>query len=383
MSLINTPPINRAPIKTFVGEYKPALVRTAILHEMERGGQIYFLHNRVESIEAIAFELKELIPEARILVAHGQMQERDLENVMLDFMNHQSDILVCTTIIESGLDIPNVNTIVIDNADKLGLAQLYQLRGRVGRSNVQAYSYCMIRPGKVVTEVAQNRLKAIREFTSLGSGYQIALRDMEIRGVGNILGSEQHGHMVAVGFDLYCKLLEESVAELKGQQVRSVESDTQVDINVTAFIPETYIADNEQKIVEYKRLADVRSERDLVMLTEEWRDRFGPLPQETEQLVSVVKLRLIGSRAGVSSIKPDPAGMRLAVDFRLQAWLPVQARLPKHLATRTTYKPGAPGGHGPTPYVLVKSLGLSPEEQLGLLEELLSAMVSYQQTKAG
>jgi transcription-repair coupling factor (superfamily II helicase) len=383
MSLINTPPINRAPIKTFVGEYKPALVRTAILHEMERGGQIYFLHNRVETIEAIAFELKELIPEARIMVAHGQMQERDLENVMLDFMNHQADILVCTTIIESGLDIPNVNTIVIDNADKLGLAQLYQLRGRVGRSNVQAYSYCLIRPGKVVTEVAQNRLKAIREFTSLGSGYQIALRDMEIRGVGNILGSEQHGHMVAVGFDLYCKLLEESVAELKGQQVRSVESDTQVDINVTAFIPETYIADNEQKIIEYKRLADVRAERDLVMLTEEWRDRFGPLPQETEQLVSVVKLRLIGSRAGVSSIKPDPAGMRLAVDFRLQTWLPIQSRLPKHLATRTTYKPGSPGGHGPTPYVLVKSLGLAPEEQLGLLEELLSAMVSYQQTKAG
>jgi transcription-repair coupling factor (superfamily II helicase) len=383
MSLINTPPINRAPIKTFVGEYKPALVRTAILHEMERGGQVYFLHNRVETIEAVSFELKELIPEARIMVAHGQMQERDLENVMLDFMNHQADILVCTTIIESGLDIPNVNTIVIDNADKLGLAQLYQLRGRVGRSNVQAYSYCLIRPGKVVTEVAQNRLKAIREFTSLGSGYQIALRDMEIRGVGNILGSEQHGHMVAVGFDLYCKLLEESVAELKGQQVRSVESDTQVDINVTAFIPETYIADNEQKIIEYKRLADVRAERDLVMLTEEWRDRFGPLPQETEQLVSVVKLRLIGSRAGVSSIKPDPAGMRLAVDFRLQTWLPIQARLPKHLATRTTYKPGSPGGHGPTPYVLVKSLGLAPEEQLGLLEELLSAMVSYQQTKVG
>ncbi|MBI4532908.1 MAG: transcription-repair coupling factor, partial [Candidatus Melainabacteria bacterium] len=380
MSLINTPPVNRAPIKTYVGEYKPALVRTAILHELERSGQVYFVHNRVESIENIAFEVKQLVPEARIVIAHGQMQERDLENVMLDFLTHQFDVLICTTIIESGLDIPNVNTIVIDDADKLGLAQLYQLRGRVGRSDVQAYAYCLYRPNKVLNETAQTRLKAIREFTSLGSGYQIALRDMEIRGVGNILGAEQHGHMVSVGFDLYCKLLEESVAELKGQSVAK-EPDTQIDLNVTAYIPELYIEDPEQRIIEYKRLADVKLDRQLAMLADEWRDRFGPIPRETEQLISVVRLRLLASSADVSAIKPDATGMRLSVGFRLQQWLPVQARLSKHLASRTTYKPGAPGSYGPTPHIVVRCLDMSPSEQLGLLEQLIGAMVAYQQTK--
>jgi len=381
MSLINTPPTNRAPIKTFVGEYKLPLVRTAILHEMERGGQVYFVHNRVESIEQIAFEVKQLVPEARIIIGHGQMAERELENVMLDFSAHQFDILVCTTIIESGLDIPNVNTIIINEADKLGLAQLYQLRGRVGRSDSQAYAYCLYKPNKALSETAQNRLKAIREFTSLGSGYQIALRDMEIRGVGNILGAEQHGHMVSVGFDLYCKLLEESVAELKGE-APSTESDTQIDINVTAYIPETYIADSEQRLVEYKRLADVKTDRDLTLLLSEWKDRFGNVPQEAQQLASIVKLRLVASKAGVSAIKPESQGIRLSVAFRLQQWLPIQARLPKHLGQRTTYKPGTAGGHGPTPYVLVKSNGLSPAEQLSLLEELLSAMVASYAVKA-
>jgi transcription-repair coupling factor (superfamily II helicase) len=381
MSLISTPPTNRTPIKTFVGEYKMPLVRTAVLHELERGGQVYYVHNRVETIEQVAFELKQLVPEARILIGHGQMQERELENVMLDFSNRQADILVSTTIIESGLDIPNVNTIIINEADKLGLAQLYQLRGRVGRSDVQAYAYCLFRPNKILSEVAENRLKAIREFTSLGSGYQIALRDMEIRGVGNILGAEQHGHMISVGFDLYCKLLEEAVAEIKGEVVVT-EADTQIDLNVTAFLPETYIADSEQRLVEYKRLADVKSERQLALILEEWKDRFGNLPREAQQLVSVVKLRLLASKAAVSAIKPDPQGIRLSVNFRLQQWLPIQARLPKHLATRTTYKPGTQGGHGPVPSVLVRSTGITPAEQLDLLEELLSAMVANYAVKA-
>ena len=380
MSLINTPPINRAPVKTYVGEFRPQVVRTAILHELERGGQVFFLHNRVESIERVALEVKELIPEARIGIGHGQMQERDLENVMLDFANHEFDILICTTIIESGLDIPNANTMIIDEADKLGLAQLYQIRGRVGRSNVQAYAYCFYRPERVITETAQNRLKAIREFTSLGSGYQIALRDMEIRGVGNILGGEQHGHMVAVGFDLYCKILEESVSELKGEAVQA-EADTQIDINVTAFIPEDYVPDQEHRIIEYKRLADVKNERDLVMLTDEWRDRFGPLPQEVHQLCQIVKLRLVASRINVTAVKPDMVGMRLMVNYRLQTWLPIQTRLPKPLAARTTYKPGSPGALGPQPYVLVRCEGLSPTEQLNLLEELLNAMDAYHQNK--
>ena len=380
MSQINTAPINRSPIKTFVGEYKLPLVRTAILHEMERGGQIYFVHNRVENIEQIAFEVKQLVPEARIAIGHGQMNERDLENVMLSFFNHEFDVLVCTTIIESGLDITNVNTIIINDADKLGLAQMYQLRGRVGRSSSQAYAYCLYTPQKVLSEQAQGRLKAIREFTSLGSGYQIALRDMEIRGVGNILGSEQHGHMISVGFELYCKLLEESVAELKGEVVEQ-EAEAAVDINVTAFIPETYIEDSTQRLIEYKRLADVRSAHQLSLLCDEWKDRFGQIPKETEQLTKVVRLRLLASHANVQSIKPDLQGVRLYVQFRLQQWLPVQTRLPKHLGNRTTYKPGIAGGQGSSPYILVKSLGDEPEDQLTLLEELLTAMVESSQVK--
>lgn len=374
MSTINTPPTNRAPIKTFVGEYKMPLVRTAILHEMERGGQIYFVHNRVENIEQIAAEVKMLVPEARLAIGHGQMGERELENVMLSFLAHEFDVLVCTTIIESGLDIPNVNTIIINDADKLGLSQMYQLRGRVGRSEVQAYAYCLYKPSKVLSEQAQGRLKAIREFTSLGSGYQIALRDMEIRGVGNILGAEQHGHMISVGFDLYCKLLEESVAELKGESVAQ-DYDTAVDINVTAFIPESYIENGEQRLIEYKRLADVKTERELAMLVSEWKDRFGNIPKETEQLIQVVKLRLLAAAANVQSIKPDMQGMRLYVPFRLQQWMPIQARLPKHLGSRTTYKPGIAGGQGSSPYILVKAQGEEPEDQLNLLQDLLQAIV--------
>lgn len=381
LSLISTPPINRAPVKTFVGEYKLPLVRTAILHELERGGQVYFVHNRVETIEQIAFELKQLVPEARILIGHGQMSERDLENVMLSFLSHEADILVCTTIIESGLDIPNSNTIIINDADRFGLAQLYQLRGRVGRSDVQAYAYLLFKPQKVITETAQGRLKAIRELTSLGSGYQIALRDMEIRGVGNILGAEQHGHMISVGFDLYCKLLEESVSELKGGPVTG-DLDSQVDINVTAFIPETYVPDNQQRLMEYKRLADVTSERELEMISEEWKDRFGNIPHEALQLMAVVRIRLFASQAGVQHIKPDMQGLRMMVNYRLQQWLPIQNKLPKHLSTLTIYKPGIAGGQGSSPYIIVKAEGKSPAEQLNLLQDLLGAMVANCQPKA-
>lgn len=375
MSNIHTPPSNRAPVKTFVGEHKLPLVRTAILHELERGGQIYYVHNRVESIEQVCFELKDLVPEARINIGHGQMPEHELENVMLAFNAHEFDILVCTTIIESGLDIPNCNTIIISDADKFGLAQLYQLRGRVGRCDVQAYCYCLYKPQKILSEQAQSRLKAVREFTSLGSGYQIALRDMEIRGVGNILGSEQHGHMVSVGYDLYCKLLEESVSELKGSP-RASSLDSQVDINVTAYLPESYVQDNRQRLIEYKRLADVVTMRDLELINSEWRDRFGKVPPEAQQLMDVVRLRLLASEADISAIKPDFQGIRLSVSYRLQQWLPIQTRLPKHLSRLTTYKPGQAGGQGAQPSVIVKVDGLAPAEQLNLLIELVSSMLA-------
>ena len=224
MSLINTPPVNRAPIKTYVGPYDNAIVRTAISHEMEREGQIYFVHNRVQSIYKVASNLQELLPEARIAIGHGQMNEKDLEKIMYEFGDYQYDVLVCTSIIESGLDIPNVNTIIIDNTDNFGLAQLYQLRGRVGRSDVQAYSYCLYHPDKTLTDEAKDRLKAIRDFNTLGSGYQIALRDLEIRGVGNVLGKEQHGQMLAVGFDMYCSLLDEAVHEASRRKIHQKRS---------------------------------------------------------------------------------------------------------------------------------------------------------------
>lgn len=376
LSNISTPPSNRNPVKTFVGEYKLPLVRTAILHELERGGQIYFVHNRVESIEQVAMELKDLVPEARINIGHGQMPEHELENVMLAFNAHEFDILVCTTIIESGLDIPNSNTIIIDDADKFGLAQLYQLRGRVGRSDVQAYCYCLYKPQKILSDQAQSRLKAVREFTSLGSGYMIAMRDMEIRGVGNILGAEQHGHMVSVGYDLYCKLLDESVSELKGAP-RSATLDSQIDLNVTAYLPETYVQDNRQRLIEYKRLADVVTMRELELINSEWRDRFGKIPDEAQQLMDVVKLRMLASDANISAIKPDFQGIRLSVSYRLQQWLPIQNKLPKHLSRLTTYKPGQAGGQGAQPSVIVKVDGLSAVEQLNLLIELISSMLSF------
>jgi len=294
MSLIKTPPTNRLPIQTIVGPYNPAQIRMAILQEMDRGGQIFFLHNRVQTIYAMAEQLQDLVPEARFMVGHGQMDGDTLETVMLDFANRQADVLICTTIIESGLDIPNVNTIIVDRADRFGLAQLYQIRGRVGRSHVQAHAYCYYEPDQILTEDAKGRLRAIREFTTLGSGYQIALRDLEIRGVGNILGSEQHGHMVAVGFDLYTQMLEESIQELQGQGNDKKEPAI-VDLNVTAFIPQDWVGDQEVKLTEYKRLAAITTPLQLEHIQLEWQDRFGEIPWEALQLVKLVQLRILAT----------------------------------------------------------------------------------------
>ena len=250
------------------------------------------------------------------------------------------------------------------------------MRGRVGRRDVQAYCYCLYKPQKILSDQAQSRLKAVREFTSLGSGYMIAMHDMEIRGVGNILGAEQHGHMVSVGYDLYCKLLDESVSELKGAP-RSSTLDSQIDLNVTAYLPETYVQDNRQRLIEYKRLADVVTMRELELINSEWRDRFGKVPDEAQQLMDVVKLRMLASDANISAIKPDFQGIRLSVSYRLQQWLPIQNKLPKHLSRLTTYKPGQAGGQGAQPSVIVKVDGLSAVEQLNLLIELISSMLAF------
>lgn len=371
MSLINTPPANRLPIKTFVGEFKSTIVKTAILHELERSGQVYFVHNRVETIYKTAAYLKELISEGKIAIAHGQMAERELENVMYDFMSKKYNVLVSTTIIESGLDIPNVNTIIIDNADQMGLAQLYQLRGRVGRSDIQAYAYCLYPEEKVLSETAKNRLQAIKEFSNLGSGYQIALRDMEIRGVGNLLGSEQHGHMISVGFDFYCQLLNEAVDKLRGLEVHDKELETVVDLNISAYLPNTYIEDEQQKVIEYKRLANVRTIKELEYIQAEWEDRFGNMPTEVENLIKIVELRILASQIGVKYVKSESNyNIKIEVNFRLERWLQVQNKLPKNLIGRTAFKPSARGGSDVSSYLLLRTSSLNTHEQLELLFEL-------------
>jgi transcription-repair coupling factor (superfamily II helicase) len=374
MSLIKTPPVNRSPIKTFVGPYNPAQIRMAILQEVDRGGQVYFVHNRVKTIYAVQKELEELIPEVRFAVGHGQMNETDLENVMLDFANRAFDVLICTTIIESGLDIPNVNTIIVDRADRFGLSQLYQIRGRVGRSNIQAYAYCYYEPDKMLTQDATDRLRAIREFTTLGSGYQVAMRDLEIRGVGNILGDEQHGHMVAVGFDMYCQMLDESIEELKGNVEEKKES-TIIDLNVTALIPDEYVADRDVKLSEYKRLAGVDSPKALEIIQAEWQDRFGPIPWETQQLIKLVELRIMATDMGIPLVRADDDAIRISVPFGLQEWMKFQNQLPKNLASKTRWVPALSSKQGSLPVVVVKHLGMDGEDQVNFLMELFTQLV--------
>lgn len=330
MSVINTPPKNRLPIRTFVGTYNDNVVKNAIVHELDRDGQVYYLYNRVETIEDFRLKLKELVPNARIAVGHAKLSKKELEEVIVGFANHDYDVLLCTTIIENGLDIPNANTMIIHDADKFGLAQLYQLRGRVGRSERQAYCYCLYKAGKNITKDALQRLNAIKEFTTLGSGYQIAMRDVEIRGVGNILGTKQHGHMVNVGFDTYCQLLEETVNELKGEVVKT-KPPAIVDINVTAFIPEDWVGSKEQKMVEYKRLADVHNETELNYIVSEWKDRFSKIPEEVDNLIKLVQIRLMATKVGVTLIRESMDNIRVYTPFTKEEWRILQLKLPKNI----------------------------------------------------
>lgn len=301
ISIIEEPPEERYPVQTYVMESNEEVIRDAIAKEIGRGGQVYYLYNRVRSIQKVAARLKEMVPDARIAVAHGQMDEKILEDTMFDFYNNEYDVLVCTTIIEAGLDIPNVNTIVISDADKMGLSQLYQLRGRVGRSNRLAYAYLTYQRDKVLNEVAEKRLQAIREFTEFGSGFKIAMRDLEIRGTGNLLGREQHGHMEAIGYDLYIKLLEDTVRELKGE-APSETVDTSIELQISAFIPESYITDENQKIEIYKKIAYIGSHEDLFDIEEEIEDRFGDLPEVVRNLLDISYIKYLARKCGVLSI---------------------------------------------------------------------------------
>ncbi|MDE7232168.1 MAG: DEAD/DEAH box helicase, partial [Lachnospiraceae bacterium] len=319
MSVLEEAPEDRLPIQTFVCEYNEELVREAIVRELAREGQIYYVYNRVNNIADIAAALRDLVPEANVAYAHGQMKESELERIMYDFVSGEIDVLVATTIIETGLDISNVNTMIVHDSDQMGLSQLYQLRGRVGRSNRTAYAFLMYKRDKVLKEVAEKRLEAIREFTDLGSGFKIAMRDLEIRGAGSLLGKSQHGHMQAVGYDLYCKMLNEAVKTKKGISVME-DFNTLVDLDVDAYIPPAYIVNEVQKLDIYKRIAGIDNEQECDDMREELLDRFGQIPKSAENLLRIALIRSHAHRLYMPEVK----GKNERVQFVLRPDAPIK-----------------------------------------------------------
>ncbi len=349
LSVLNTPPADRQPILTYVGEFDERPVAEAVRREMLREGQVFYVHNRVQSIEKVANDLRNLVPEARVCIAHGQMDEGTLEKVVLDFWEGEYDVLVCTTIIESGIDMPTVNTLVVDRAEMLGLGQLHQLRGRVGRSGQRAYAYLFTRPDASLSEEAHERLRTIGESTELGSGFKIAMRDLEIRGAGNLLGVGQSGHIAAVGYDLYCQMVNEAVAELKGERIEQ-PVEIKIDLPVDAHLPELYVPTEAARLEAYRRLAAVTSSKEVEAIEAEWKDRYGPVPQEAQRLLEVALLRAECSRLGVRDVvtvkgqgfggpdwvaKLGPVSMRVSQEMRFQRLFP-----------QSVWKPGEYGDEG-------------------------------------
>jgi transcription-repair coupling factor (superfamily II helicase) len=310
ISIIDTPPEERLPVRTHVGQYDDQLVRRAILREIDRGGQVFFVHNRVMGIEQIQRRLVQLVPEATFGVAHGQMHERFLERVMLRFVNGEIDVLISTNIIESGLDIPNANTLIVNRADRFGLAQLYQLRGRVGRAAQRAYAYFFYNNPRRLTDDARSRLETMREASGLGAGYTIAMRDLEIRGAGDILGMRQHGHISAVGFDLYTRLLAQAVQEKKAQEtgeplVPALPSLVKIDLPLAVYIPEEYVPDTTLRLRLYRRMAQLATLEEVDAIAEELADRFGPIPDEVDNLLYQLRLKALAGTAGADAISLD------------------------------------------------------------------------------
>jgi transcription-repair coupling factor (superfamily II helicase) len=312
LSIIDTPPIDRQAIRTYVTRFDDDLVRDAILRELKRGGQVYFVHNRVQTIDAMAEFLRNLVPQVRIGIGHGQMNEAVLEKAMLDFIEGRTDLLLCTAIIENGLDIPRANTIIIDRADTFGLAQLYQLRGRVGRSHVRAYAYLLIPGEGSLTHDARERLKVLQEQTELGAGFRIARHDLELRGAGDLLGARQAGQIAAIGFELYTELLEETVKELQGQ-VHEARIDPEVRLGLSAYLPEGYVADPNQRLVLYRRMAAAVDEDELYVAGDELRARFGELPEPAQLLLEVMKLRVLMKQLRIEQAEYD--GHQLVFSF--------------------------------------------------------------------
>jgi transcription-repair coupling factor (superfamily II helicase) len=312
LSLLQTPPADRQPILTFVGEYDERVAVEAIRRELLREGQVFWVHNRVTSIDTAAQRLRELVPEARIAIAHGQMDEGSLEQVVVDFWEGRFDVLVCTTIIESGIDMPTVNTLVVERADLLGLGQMHQLRGRVGRSGSRAYAYLFHPQDARLTEEAYERLRTIGEATDLGSGFKIAMRDLEIRGAGNLLGESQSGHIAAVGYDLYCQMVTEAVGEMKGEAAPKPPAEVKLDVPTDAFLPVDYVGKEELRLEAYRRLAGVTTAQEVDDIRAEWEDRYGPVPAPAAALLDVGHLRAECHRLGLKDVSIQSNAARLA-----------------------------------------------------------------------
>ena len=340
MSVLEEAPSQRHPIQTYVMEYNPEMVREAINRELAREGQVYYVYNRVQDIADMAGKIAKLVPEANVAFAHGQMRERELERIMLDFINGEIDVLVSTTIIETGLDISNVNTIIIHDADRYGLSQLYQLRGRVGRSNRMAYAFIMYKKDKILKEEAEKRLQAIREFTELGSGIKIAMRDLEIRGAGSLLGEKQSGHMEAVGYDLYCKMLNEAVRLLKGEEVGNTDFETTVDFNVDAYIPTSYIQNEYIKLDMYKRIAAVENEEECMDIQDELIDRFGDIPKAVQNLLSISLLRVMAHSLYVTDLSGNKQEIKLKMYRNAQVHVENIPQLLKQYGGRLKFTAG-------------------------------------------
>ncbi|MFN6340651.1 MAG: transcription-repair coupling factor [Cyanobacteriota bacterium] len=378
MSLITTPPPLRRPIRTHLAPFDEEAVRSAVRQELDRGGQVFYVVPRVEGMEEGAERLRAMLPGMRLIVAHGQMPEGELESAMVAFNSGEADVLLCTTIIESGLDIPRVNTILVEDAHRFGLAQLYQLRGRVGRSGIQAHAW-LFYPGETsLSEAARQRLRAIQEFAQLGSGYQLAMRDMEIRGVGNLLGLEQSGQMESIGFDLYMDMLQECLAELQGQDIPSVD-DTQVDLQLTAFIPAEWMSENEEKVAAYRAAAQCESKAALLELAAGWTDRYGPIPAPVQSLFRLLDLKLLAKRCGVARIRPEKPNILLETPMEEPAFRRLRQGLPPHLHGRLVYQ-GGPGTGGK---IVARGLGALPvdrqvEELTGWLEHMAAQIPSAQ-----
>lgn len=372
MSVLEEPPEDRYPIQTYVVEFDENLVRESIVREIERGGQVYFVHNRVSDIDQVAAQIQRLVPDAKVGFAHGQMNEHALEALMVGFMNHEFDVLVATTIIETGLDISNVNTILINEGDRYGLSQLYQLRGRVGRSNRLAYCYIFYKPNKVLNEVAEKRLRAIKEFTELGAGFKIAMRDLEIRGAGNVLGTSQHGHMEAIGYDLYCKMLEQSMLEKKGEVV-SERIQAKIEFPINAYIPENYIENPQLKIEIYKKIASIQNTPERDKVYEEIEDRFGTVPTPVDNLIRVAYVKSLCEQMGIEEVKQDGRNFVLNFAKEVQISPLFIADALNALAQEVSFSAKVP------PVFLLKITNAlrNKEEQLKRLEKMVEKIYSF------